>query len=416
VLTHGRTHLIGRPRLSATSAPDPAGVTAIPDAITAILTVPRGERADAQRIELAAWIRQLQIDRELAALPEPRLVYCGTSQFEPDGSFAPAPQPRQVHILKRGNIFDPLDEAVVGALSCVSELPGELAPVDLADDGSRRAALADWLADSRNGPTWRSIANRLWQYHFGRGLVDTPNDFGKMGAAPTHPELLDWLASQLVAGGGSLKALHRMMVTSAAYRQESRYDSPAAQLDAENRYLWRMNRRRLDAESIRDAVLSLSGRLDTSMGGPSARQFIESPGIHVTPVVDYAAFSVDDPAGFRRSVYRFIFRTLPDPFMESLDCPDASQLAPKRTESVTALQALSMLNDRFVVRQSELLAERLASESPDLAAQVSRLFELALAREESAAEGELVCQYARLHGLANACRFILNSNEFMFVD
>src|SRR5262249_12606633 len=185
-----------------------------------------------------------------------------------------------------------------------------------------------------------SIANRVWQTHFGRGLVDTPNDFGRMGSPPTHPELLDWLASTLQENGGSLKALHRLIVISAVYLPSSRHQPALAAIDGDNRYLWRMNRQRLDAESIHDALLHASGKLDVTMGGPSVKQFIQTPGIHVTPNVDYANFNVDDRANYRRSVYRFIFRTLPDPFMETLDCPDGSQLTPVRSASVTALQAL----------------------------------------------------------------------------
>ncbi len=173
-------------------------------------------------------------------------------------------------------------------------------------------------------------------------------------------------------GGGSLKQLHRLIVTSAVYRQSSvdrslRERNPLAEragrkdashIDADNRFLWRMNRQRLDAESVRDAVLAVSGTLDRAMGGPSVKQFIQSPGVHVTPNVDYTKFDVDDPANYRRSVYRFVFRTLPDPFMDALDCPDASQWTPQRNASVTALQALAMLNDKFIVRQSEHVAAR----------------------------------------------------------
>jgi hypothetical protein len=187
-------------------------------------------------------------------------------------------------------------------------------------------------------------------------------------------------------------------------------------VDADNRLLWRMNRTRLDAESVRDAALLASGMLDRTMGGPSVKQFIQTPGVHVTPNVDYRNFDMNDPANHRRSVYRFIFRTLPDPFMETLDCPDASQLAAKRTESVSALQALAMLNNPFMVRQSEHLADRLTRERPDLAQQIERLYELVLNRAPSDSESVAFTQYAQKHGLANSCRMLLNSNEFMFVD
>ena len=177
-----------------------------------------------------------------------------------------------------------------------------------------------------------------------------------------------------------------------------------------------MNRRRLDAESYRDSVLQLAGNMDWRMGGPSDRQFNMSKGVHVTPTLDYIGFDPDAAANHRRSVYRFVFRTVPDPLMQLMDCPDASQHAPKRESSVTALQALGMLNNRFLVRQSERLAKRLQSDAPTPEAQVWRLFELAYHRAPGQDEARLVSQLAREHGLANACRVVLNSNEFLFVN
>ena len=179
-----------------------------------------------------------------------------------------------------------------------------------------------------------------------------------------------------------------------------------------------MNRTRLDAESIHDAVLQMTGLLDLTMGGPSVKQFVESPGIHVTPDVNYQKFDLDSPAARRRSVYRFVFRTLPDPFMETMDCADASQLTPTRSSSVTALQALSMLNNRFIVCYSEHLAERIERDvpDPDAPTRAGRLYELAMNRAPTAEESKALSQYIEKHGLPNACRVILNSNEFMFVN
>jgi hypothetical protein len=256
----------------------------------------------------------------------------------------------------------------------------------------------------------------MWHHHFGAGIVPTPNDFGRMGSAPSHPELLDWLAMELQDNGGSLKKLHKLIVTSATYRQSSRHDPRAHAIDGDNRYLWRMHRTRLDAESVRDAILVASGKLDRRMGGPSVQQFNLSPGLHVTPVVDYAGFDVDSAANHRRSVYRFLFRTIPDPFMDVLDCPDASQFTPVRSVSVTPTQALAMLNNKFVVRQSEHLATRLAKDATDLADQIKTAYELTLCRPPSAAELEEMTAFARKHGLANACRMLLNCNEFVFVN
>jgi hypothetical protein len=237
-----------------------------------------------------------------------------------------------------------------------------------------------------------------------------------MGSPPTHPELLDWLAATLRDHNGSLKSLHRLIVTSAVYRQSTRHNAAYAAIDGDNRYLWRMNRQRLDAESIHDAVLLISGRLDRTAGGPSVKQFLQSPGLHVTPVVDYVHFDPDAPANYRRSVYRFLFRTLPDPFLASLDCPDGSQAAPTRSASVTALQALALLNDKFMVRQSEHIAERIVKGEKDVGRQVAAAYRLILGRAPTAKEAQAVGAYATKHGLANACRVLLNTNEFMFVD
>ncbi|HEV3003225.1 MAG TPA: DUF1553 domain-containing protein, partial [Pirellulales bacterium] len=348
---HGGGHLIGRPRLSISNSPKPVrAAKGLPDAIAAALALRAEARSDEQRAELALHVLRLHVDEELASLPPPPMVYAAAREFQPEGSFKPAGVPRPVHVLRRGDVRTPLEVAAPGALSCVPELPGRFELADAADEGSRRAALARWIVDPRNVLTWRSIVNRVWHYHFGRGIVDTPNDFGRMGSRPSHPELLDWLANWLLEQGGSLKRLHKLIVTSAVYRQSSRHDAANAQLDGGNSYLWRMNRARLDAESLRDAVLAITGRLDRTMGGPSVKLFIQTPGIHVTPNVDYVNFNADDPANARRSVYRFIFRTLPDPFMDALDCPDGSQLTPVRSASVTAAQALSMLNDKFMVR------------------------------------------------------------------
>jgi mono/diheme cytochrome c family protein len=415
--THGGGHLIGRARLSVTTAPGPLGAAdTLPEALAEILAVPADKRTDRQKAALALHVLEEQVDRQLAALPPPHLVYAGASDFKPDGSFKPAKAPRPVHILKRGDINNPGPEAVPGALACVPGLEARFRLADPGDEGARRAALARWLTDPKNVLTWRSIVNRVWHYHFGRGLVDTPNDLGHMGSRPTHPELLDWLAAAFLENGGSLKQLHRLIVTSAVYRQSTRHDSRFAAIDGDNRYLWRMNRTRLDAEEVHDAVLLVAGKLDRTMGGPSVKQFIQSPGVHVTPKVDYESFDVDRPENNRRSVYRFIFRTLPDPFMDALDCPDSSQLTPVRQTSMSALQALAMLNDKFMVRMSEQLAGRAARAGPDVSAQVRAVYRLALGREPTEKESRAVTEYAAKYGLANACRVILNSNEFMFVN
>jgi hypothetical protein len=352
----------------------------------------------------------------MAQLPMGKLIYAGAHEFVRDSGHKPIGKLRSVHVLRRGELKLAGDPAAPGALSCIPGLEGSFNLSDADGEAARRAALAKWISDYRNVLTWRSIVNRVWQYHFGRGIVGTPNDFGKMGEAPSHPELLDWLTIWFQENGGRFKELHRLILLSAAYQQSSAFDPENAERDGSNRLLWRMNPARLDAEAVRDAILAISGKLDLAMGGPSAQQFVLSPGIHVTPTIDYTKFDVDSHASFRRSIYRFIFRTLPDPLMESLDCPDSSQLTPTRNNSVTVLQALSMWNNRFTVRQSEHLATRLVQDCPDdIAQQVDLACNLVFSRAARELEKTELVAFAQKHGLPNLCRVLLNSSEFMFV-
>ena len=411
---HGGGHLIGRPRLSATALPAPAAAVPLPPPLAQILSKPAEKRSAAERAELALHVLRDQVEADLAALPPAQLVYAAAADFTPQGSFRPAKGYRPIHVLRRGDVRQPRALAVPGALSSVPGLKSRFRLSNPGNEGQRRAALARWVSDVRNPLTWRSIVNRVWHYHFGRGIVATPSDFGRMGARSTHPELLDWLTATFLENGGSLKQLHRLIVTSATYRQSSRHHPEYAKIDADNAYLWRMNRTRLDAESVRDAVLRVSGKLDATMGGPSVKHFLQSPGIHRTPKVDYNGFDPDSPGGHRRSVYRFIFRTLPDPFMDTLDCPDASQFTARRASSITVLQALALLNDRFMVRMSEHFAKRVEA-AGSLEAQVRQAYRLALGRAPTKRECTRLAGYAGRHGMANACRLLLNCNEFLFV-
>ena len=186
--------------------------------------------------------------------------------------------------------------------------------------------------------------------------------------------------------------------------------------DEDNKLLWRQNRTRLDAEQVRDAILAISGRLDRTPGGPSDQQFDMKPGIHVTPMVDYGKFDWDRQQGHRRSVYRFVFRTLPDPLVECLDGADASTLTPKRTESVTAPQALALLNNEFVLVHAKAMAARLEKHSAERAKQIEFACQLVWGRPPTADEAKLFAAYADKHGLANLCRVLFNTNEFLFAD
>jgi hypothetical protein len=351
------------------------------------------------------------IDVQVAALPSPEFVYSGAAFFTGAGTFRPALQPRPVHVLSRGSVQSPMQAARPGGLSCI--------PISFVmndeSEGSRRAALANWIAHPANMLTWRSIVNRVWHYHFGTGLVDTPSDFGRMGSKPSHPELLDWLAVWFRdEARGSLKALHRLILLSAVYQQQSAHRAEAAKVDAENRLLWRMNLLRLDAESVRDSILAVAGKLDMTAGGPAARWFWFKD--DHSPVYDYARFDPDAPGAHRRSIYRFIVRSVPDPFMERLDCPDASVLTPKRSTTITAIQALAMMNNPLIVRMSEHLAARVRTSAPKLPQQVDYAVHLCFGRPPKENEAERLTAYARQHGVENLVRLLFNSNEFLFVD
>jgi hypothetical protein len=415
---HGGGHLIGRFRLATTAASDPLDdrSTPLPDDIARLIAVPAALRTPSRRAELARLVWLREIERERATLPPLARVYCGTNRFEADGTFRPAQTPRPVFVLTRGEVMTPGARAEPGALKAVAALPSRFKLEDPDDEGSRRAALANWLTDRANPLTWRAIANRAWHDHFGRGLVDTPNDLGAMGGRPSHPELLDWLAAEIRDGTGSLKDLHRKIVTSSSYRQSTRHDPDSSTIDAENRLLWRFNRLRLDAESVRDSILQAAGRLDLTMYGPPAMQFRLSPGVHITPVADYNDLDLDRPEARRRAVYRFIFRTRPDPFLQALDCPDASQSSPARTESLGPLQALALWNNRLVLHGAQHLADRASRSASTVDAQVEFISLQILGRRPNDDERAAWSDHAARHGLANLARILFNSNEFLFID
>jgi hypothetical protein len=356
----------------------------------------------------------------LGKLPSPSTVYVA-SVHQGNGAFAgtgaKGGKPRTVHVLSRGNILKPGKEAEAGALGCVAELPSRFGLGAQHGEGERRAALARWLSSRDNVLTWRSIVNRVWQQHFGRGLVETPNDFGRMGAEPSHPELLDWLAVAFRDGGQSFKGLHRQIVTSATYRQASVVAGreEAVGIDSDNQYLWRANRRKLEAEAVRDAVLMIAGHLDLTMGGPSFRDFVIERPEH-SPHYQYHLHDPDDARSHRRSIYRFIVRSQQEPFMTVLDCADPSMQVARRNESVSPLQALSMLNHPLMLTMARRFAERLEQGSGDLAGKVEVGWCEVTGRLPTAEETRAVVGVARAHGLANACRVLFNLNEFLFVD
>lgn len=371
------------------------------------------------RAELARMDRELAATRSaLEKLPPQSTAYVaavhtGSGAFA--GTGAKGGRPRPIRMLSRGSINKPGREVGPGTLSCLPGLPSRFElPPDHAE-GERRAALARWLTRADNPLTWRSIVNRVWQYHFGRGLVDTPGDFGRMGGMPTHPELLDWLAAGFRDGGQSLKQLHRLIVTSATYRQSSAGVPAFEKLDSDNRYLWRANRRKLEAEAVRDAILFVSGRLNPAMGGPSFKDFVVDKPEH-SPHYEYHLADPDDPQSHRRSIYRFIVRSQPQPFLTTLDCADPSMQVARRNESLSPLQALAMLNNALVLTMSKHFAARIEAGGGGPAEKVHRAFREALGRPPTTSERSALANYANEFGTTNLCRLVFNLNEFSFVD
>lgn len=368
----------------------------------------------AQRAEFNKRIQGL--DAQLKTLPSGKMVYAAATHFKPQGSFQPTQGvPRRIHVLHRGNVTDPRAEALPGTLP----LPGhEEYAFNLPTDHSeseRRAALAQWITAPDHPLTWRSIVNRIWYYHFDQAIVGSPNDFGRMGQMPTHPQLLDWLAVEFRDNGQSFKNLHRLIVTSSIYRQSSEHNEALAAKDSSNQLLWRMNRRRLEAEEIRDSILSVSGKLDKSMGGPGFFVFQLEKEAH-SPHYEYHKFDPRDPETHRRSIYRFIVRSQPDPYMTTLDCADSSQSTPKRSETLTALQALSMLNNPFQLAMAESFAKRLQQQVATLPEQIELGVQLTLGRDPTDFEQEQFATFAQEHGLANLCRVLFNQSEFVYLD
>lgn len=375
----------------------------------------------------AARSQRSALDAEIAKLPQRGKVYAGaihTGSGAFKGTGSEGGKPRVISVLKRGDIKQPAKEVGPGSISALGEV--FRLPFEVKDDreSSRRAALAKWITDKNNALTWRSAVNRVWQHHFGKALVDTPNDFGRMGAQPSHPELLDALAVWFRDDArGSFKVLHKLIVMSETYRQQSGFgfsrnesgaEAPATS-DTNNVFLSHQNRRKLDAESVRDSILVVSGQLDLTMGGPSFQDFIVTHPEH-SPHYEYALHDPEDPKSHRRSIYRFIVRSQQQPFMTVMDCADPSMRVDKRNESLSPLQALAMMNNGLTVSMAKHFAERVAKEAGGIDAQTRRAFALAVSREPTSEELAPLIAYAKREGLENTCRVILNLNEFSFVD
>ncbi|MEO2011221.1 MAG: DUF1553 domain-containing protein [Pirellulaceae bacterium] len=366
------------------------------------LKAPETELPEKQRRLLAdLHKRKKTLDEKIGAL--------GTGKVH---AVVPETKMPEVRILERGNPEAPTGVPLApGALSALQMLDPDLGSV-ASTEAERRLALAHWITHEDNPLVYRVMANRLWQWTFGNGIVETSSDFGRGGQKPTHPELLDWLAEELRTRNGSIKAITRLIVTSVTYRQVS-HTAHGMAADADNRFLWRQTPRRLQAEEMRDAVLATSGKLNLKAGGPGYRDFKYTEAY--APIYRY--ITPDTPDLWRRSIYRFVVRTTPHEFLTTLDCPDPSNLTPKRLTTTTPLQALTLSNNPFMLKQVGYFAARLKQDAGAKAAdQVDRAFRLALGRPPEPAESKVALQTVRDKGLFALCHALLNANEFAYVD
>ncbi|MCI0378795.1 MAG: DUF1549 and DUF1553 domain-containing protein [Gemmataceae bacterium] len=346
-----------------------------------------------------------------------------------------SPKASDTHLLLRGKAARPgpkVDPGVPAVL--VKDQPPFLAPDQKST--RRRLTLAKWIADPKNPLTARVIVNRVWHYHFGEGIVRTPNDFGVMGAQPTHPELLDWLAHWFVDNGWSLKKLHRLILASNTYRMSKTWNKEYAQVDPDNQRLWRFPYRRLEVEAIRDSVLAVSGKLNSKMYGPWMYPEVPKEALAGSSDPDKIWKAFDEEEASRRTIYAHIKRSFVVPLLETLDLCDTTRSAEKRLTTTVAPQALTLFNGEFVERQAKHFASRLVREAADDASkQIGLAYRIALCRQPSAKEEKVLSAFllrereqlereqpkldtatrARL-ALEQACRVIFNLNEFVYPD
>lgn len=343
-----------------------------------------------------------EAEERLESVPAPEVFYAASVQ-----------QPTEpVYLLEGGDVMARGDAMPPASPSTFAgALPGFELDLD-SPEGQRRLTLARWINDKRNPLTARVIANRVWHYHFGRGIVNTPSDFGSNGSPPTHPDLLDWLAQRLQDLDWSLKAFHKEIVLSATYRQSSDFVEDHARIDHDAVYLWRFPPRRLEAEEIRDSVLAVAGKLDTRMGGPGFRLFHNLR----DNVTTYYPLEKFGPQTYRRAVYHHNVRAVKVGLLGQFDCPDNALPAPRRESTVSPLQALGMLNSSFVIEQARFFGERLLRETGnDRHVQIRRAYQLAFGRLPGAEEESLGLELIEEHGLTVFCRVLLNANEFIHV-
>ncbi|MBC9867109.1 MAG: DUF1549 domain-containing protein [Opitutae bacterium] len=344
------------------------------------------------------------------------LVYAANANWVSGSRFMSTNgDPRPIHLLHRGDLRSPGKAMNPGPLPLWDGVSETFFESNDWLEGEARAELARYLTRRDNPLIWRSIANRLWQWTFGKPLAETPNDFGRMGMLPSHPELLEYLAARLRDDPQqSIKRMVLLLVTSQTYRRSSRHDAANAKIDSGNQYWWRADRRRLTAEEFRDSLLAVSGALNPDeRGGPSFYDFVIQKPRH-SPHYEYHLHDPDDPKSHRRTVYRFVVRSQPQPMLTTLDCADPSISVPIRDESTSALQALTQWNHVLVEAMARRLGQRLSEEAPDDL--VNRAFLLALGRPPNAQERELLGSHSQKFGSASMARVLFNLNDFIYLD
>jgi len=364
-------------------------------------------QALAQTMNAADRAKQQQLQKELKLFEARKPSLPVTMGLQDDA------KPVKTFLLVQGELKDRAEEVRPGFPLILTpgnkDLDTTIQP--MASSTGRRSALANWIASPENPLTARVLVNRLWQHHFGRGLVATPSDFGLRGARPTHPELLDWLASEFIAQGWSIKKMHRLMLTSSAYRQATNA-SPAAKVkDPDNQLLSHGNRLRVEGEIVRDSLLAVSGRLNPKMGGPGV-----FPPVPADANVKGWTASPDAKDHVRRSVYIFARRNLRFPFLEPFDPPDSNLSCARRERSTTAPQALALLNAPDVQAAAKGLVERVGKEATTDEGRIVRAYRLVLGRTPSAKELELSRRFVKEASLAELCRALFNVNEFVYLD
>ena len=354
--------------------------------------LPKNAADQANRLETERKKRVAERDR----LAKPKRIY--------SGNFTTA---EPTYVLRRGNA----EQRMARINAHVPAVLGKLGLKLGEAEQNRRITLAKWIVSPENPLPARVMVNRIWQFHFGTGLVSTSSDFGRNGTRPSHPELLDWLATEFIRSGWSIKHLHKLILLSKTYRQTNLINEAGQTLDSDTRLLWRFPSRRLEAEAIRDSILFVSGNLNLKAGGPGFSFFKTRGGLSgFPPVTDFT------PNELRRMIYQHKIRMEPVPVFGAFDIPDAGQAMPHRKQSTTAIQALNLFNSPFINQQAAIFSKRVITETgDDLGQQVTRAFQHALGRPPKPIEAKAAMATAEAHGLATLCRALFNSNEFLFL-